>query len=502
MGLSKRMVIRNCRSLALIGLIACASSINCQLPDDMQRELNQNLEQQARLQALRHQQLHMQRLKSLQQPKSSNPLTNRQQTQPYDPNNYSYEQVSPPVQYSYYQPFGDAAQPPAALQQHQMQPRQQQAVASQQAPNFDMNGMNFGPPTPVQLQAPALPIPQAQVSGQQNQQPNPLTEADFRDITEGQNYGEQANNKPQQKQNLERADQTDEQLAAMGLGSLPGASNQPASGSLNQGPNQGFDFDSFGLNQRPQQQRKVNRAQVGDDDDGSDNLSQMFGGNANIQQPTQQLQQQQPQRYSDFDFGNDESSQAPSEAARSSRSNDGSTSNNQSAPASLQSLLGANFPGLIPGGGTSPAMEAISRGSVDPQRQNMDSGVTRIADLGDRSDEFSGADLGGFEQPAPRKSDQDFNFASAAAEPQPSVVPYPDGAPQPMGALLTLAQPQSLSQKRYNALPDKGTYTSYPAYEQRSPGDPRQLVRAVVATTPRARPPGLGRYGWVGNGNY
>lgn len=460
-------------------LLHNSSKASCQLPDDMQRELNENLEQQARLQALRHQQ----QLAAQQQAalNKNAQLQSRQAPQPaHDPNNYSYEQVSPPVQYSYFQPFGDAA-PKQQLIASQLPARARTGQAplkvqsgAQVAPGFDLNSLNLDAPLQQpQLQsrtspvpAPMLPLPQAQTASQ------PLSEADFGDITGGHNYGaspasdfglSQASNN---NNNQRRADGTDAQLAEFGL----------TGNNANEFP---------GLEQR----------------------------SADFARPQQLPQQSAPQEFNFFE--NDE--QSPQRGAQQRRFDgfDDSFAASQAqphqagqqkaqTPASLTSLLGTNFPGLA-NGGASPAMQSLARSSADPQAQRQDDNAMDIADLGERSDEFSGADLGGFEQPSPQQGDKDFSLASGnagdisseAASEQPSVVPYPDGAPQPVGTLWALTQPQSLSQKRYSALIDKGTYHEYPAYARDELDSARSAVRAVVARTPHPRAPGPGRYAWI-----
>lgn len=415
-------------------------------------------------------------------------------------------------EYSYYQPFGDAAQPPPPPPPPVPLPQVRQPAASQQAANFDLNNLNFDIPQQTEPQAaplqhlrpisssfsgagslPALPVPDARTGGQPQEQAKtqPLTEADFRDITEGGNYGAGG---PEfgiagGAQPARRLDNTDAQLSAMGLGSGPetGRSNGgPTGGGLDGFPDFGAAFGGGGEPQQQQQQMPM-----------FDLGRQGGGGSA---------------PGSDFDFASQPSSQGGSGPA------------SVGPPGSLQTLLGTSFPGLgggQPGGsvgqGADPSamgLNEFARGGIDPQAQRNDDGAMDIADLGDRSDQFSGADVGAFEQPTPSPQDSDFNyggspggsgggsqdgdpFAFAADEQQPAVVPYPDGALQPVGTLWALTQPQSILQARYNPLPDKGTYQSYPAYEQDDGTDPREAVRAVVAATPAAGAPGPGRAGWV-----
>lgn len=492
----------------LILILAGLVQVSCQLPDDIQRELNQNLAEQARIQAMR--QKHQQQIQ--------NRVGNQHQKSPvakgqtHDPNNYSYQQVSPPIQYSYYQPYGDAAQPasnPNPSSSPNPNQRSSSAQAAQNPVNFDLNNLNFDlpqpqaqvaaarQPEPAQQQqytpsftgAGGLPVlkpigqpeagfappgaaplaPQARV-----QQGPPLTEADFKDITGGENYGAPGSSDfglggsgsggGNGNGNQRAGSDTDEQLREFGMPvERPASANRRTQSSSPMGVP---DFGAFGslADANPNQRQSGPR---GGDSDGFGNLEGLAGdrGQGGV-----------PSGSSDFDFAGQPSS---------ARADQTSGTSAGGAPGSLQSLLGASFPGLGGGGA-----DGFARGSSNPQQQRQDDGSMDIADLGDKSDQFSGADLGGFEQPSPQ-SDQDFNYAAPSNQ-QPSSVPYPDGNPQPVGTLWALTQPQSLSQTRYNPLPDKGTYHDYPAYQ--SGGQASNSVSQVVDSTPAARRPGPGRY--------
>lgn len=489
--------------VATILLVGVSSLVKCQLPDDIQRELNQNLAEQARIQAMRAQ--HQQQIKNrMAGSGGAKPATGTG----HDPNNYSYQQVSPPIQYSYYQPFGDAAKTP-----EQSVGGGQTSQASNKGPpiNFDLNNMNFDMPTPQaqvsgQLQprqmtpsftgVGGLPImkpvsasagqvpqgntplaPQAQV-----QQGPPLTEADFRDITGGENYGAPGGNEfgmsptssssPNARSSGD-AD-TDSQLREFGM---PDSGNGRASSPE---PQQGLD-----------QQQQVNMADFGP-----------FGSMAGMGAPARRSQ---PNMGDSFGFGNldgsGESGSSPGSTGNefdftgqpsSNRADQTQASSGGGAPGSLQSLLGSSFPGL--GGGASPDLGGFDGfgQSAEPRQPargqaRTDDTTLGMANLGqDNQDQMSG----GFDQPG-SGGEQDFNFAAASNQ-QPSSVPYPDGAPQPVGTLLALTQPQTLTQARYNPLPDKGTYQDYPAYAE---SGHELTVREVVDATPRARAPGIGRYG-------
>lgn len=492
-------------------LILCwlVLQVACQLPDDIQRELNQNLAEQARIQAMREQ--HKNQLQS----RAAGPA---QQARPqqHDPNNYSYQQVSPPIQYSYYQPYGDAAKPQTG---QSVAGGGQPAASVAQGPpmNLDLNNLNFDLPSQPAQQAAqprssgrqqqqhytpsftgvgGLPVlqpvgganaasnsadsyapagqaplaPQAQV-----QQGPPLTEADFKDITGGENYGAPGGNdfglgEAANTRNGDNSANTDAQLREFGLpAEQPSAaarrSSAPQTSVPDFGTFGGNDFGQASGNQRPA--RASTADNNGLDFEGLENLA---GGGATPRSGSGRQ---------DFDF-----------ASQPSSANGDQIATAGGAPGSLQSLLGAGFPGL---GGGSSNLDGFAGAGNNPQRptrqQPLDDRALDIADLGEKSDQFSGADLGGFEQPSAR-NDQDFNYAAAASQ-QPSVVPYPDGNPQPVGTLWALSQPQALTQARYNPLPDKGTYIGYPAYEAASEA---ASVSEVVDRTPRARRPGPGRY--------
>lgn len=488
-------------ALLLLAMLI-SQQVSAQLPEDMQRELNQNLAEQARIQAMRQQ--HQKQIQNRAGGQQANPSKPN-----HDPNNYSYQQVSPPIQYSYYQPFGDAAQPAAGNQQQNPGPTQR----SDQAANFDLNNMNFDLPQPqaqvgrspavnqqltpsftgvgglpvmrpvaASANQPLTPVGQLPLAPQaQVQQGPPLTEADFKDITGGENYGAPGNSDFGLGQASNggaagnRASDTDAQLREFGMpmegparpaqrqaGSNAGMGgmNIPDLGGFNPmsgaGPTQradngfGADFGDF--------------AGFGTGGRGGAN-SRPASGNGN-----------------EFDFASQPSGENNDQAASSVAGG---------APGSLQSLLGSSFPGLS-GGGSNSGLDGFAGPANNPQASNQrnDDNSLDIADLGEKSDQFSGADLGNFEQPNPQ-NDQDFNYAAASNQ-QPKSVPYPDGGVQPVGALLAVTQPQSLSQTRYNALPDKGTYQDYPAYL--NGGDEFNSVSEVVDNTPSARRPGVGRY--------
>lgn len=74
--------------------------VNSQLPDDIQRELNQNLAEQARQQHLQQQinQLQaQQRQLAAKQPVQQQPVASPRTASVQDPNNYSFNQVAPPI---------------------------------------------------------------------------------------------------------------------------------------------------------------------------------------------------------------------------------------------------------------------------------------------------------------------------------------------------------------------------------------------------------------------
>lgn len=543
--------------LAASSGLLLSRTVNGQLPDDIQRELNQNLAEQARIQAIQAQQQQQQRLQQTRPgARSAAPSSASAGPQKHDPNNYSYQQVSPPIQYSYYQPFGDAAGAEQPQQQQQQQSQQQakrrQSGQVQPQPiNIDLNNLNFDLPqpqaqvssasasaapatsrygqqqqyTPSFTGAGGLPVlkpiassnpydaatpvgtpplaPQARV-----QQGPPLSEADFRDITGGENYGApgggtdfglgdatSAASGSNQPQSRNAADSTDVQLREFGL-----PADQPAQHNNNNNNNRRLDSSMAGMNipdfggfnpigvgaGQQQQQRQSQQRAAADNNDFADfgNLAAGSGnGDANSGGS--------PAGGSgggagEFDFAGQPSSR------QSGGVDQAASTVNGGAPGSLQSLLGSGFPGLGGGNGNS-GLDEFARANNNPQASNQrtDDGAMDVADLGEKADGFSGADLGGFEQPSPQ-SDRDFNYGAASNQ-QPKSVPYPDSNPQPVGTLWALTQPQSLSQTRYNALPDKGTYQDYPAYA--SGGNDFGAVSAVVDETPKARRAGPGRYG-------
>lgn len=485
---------------------------HCQLPDDIQRELNQNLAEQARIQAIRD--------RHQSQIRSRAGSTGTASPGKHDPNNYSYQQVSPPIQYSYYQPFGDAAAPgqePAAVS------RSTGSKGGAPTPiNIDLNNLNFelptpqaqvGPPsqarhlTPSFTGAGGLPIMKPLASGPSSspndlsnqlsagnaplapqarvQQGPPLTEADFKDITGGENYGAPAGNDFGMgvSSSPDAGTDADAQLRAFGMPGQAGTSGRRSQQLDQQQQMNIADFGAFGpaagMGARQSQPRAANNMP---DSFGFDNLDGPAGG-AGMSGPAGM-----GSTGGDFDFASQPSSNRADQAQATLRSG---------APGSLQSLLGSSFPGL--GGGQTGDLGGLDGFAqlADPQQSSSDKAQMRnddssldIANLGDKSDQFSGANLGGFEQPSPQ-NDQDFNYAAASNQ-QPSSVPYPDGNPQPVGTLIALTQPQTLSQTRYNALPDKGTYQDYPAYTDSVAWI---SVSDVVDETPRARAPGIGRYG-------
>lgn len=517
--------------ILLEATISCLSGVLGQLPDDIQRELNQNLAEQARIQAMRQQ--HQQQIANRASAGQANSSNSNKQTQnqpPHDPNNYSYQQVSPPIQYSYYQPYGDAAAQPNGAQNQQTQNNGKQTAAAPPI-NFDLNNLNFDLPQPqaqAQTASPqqqqltpsftgagGLPVlkpiansanvgdnsyapagnaplaPQARV-----QQGPPLSEADFKDITGGDNYsapggsdfglGSASGGGGNGNRRNSNGD-TDAQLREFGMPSGGGDQSTAQDRRSDNSQMNIPDFGAFGpiggasnLNGGNQQARSQPRM----DEFGLENLANgggMQGGNTN------QNNGAGGPAGTEFDFA----------GQPSSRGDQAASTMNGGAPGSLQSLLGSGFPGL--GGNSQSGLDDFARGGNNPQQsisgqngqQRADDGALDIANLGDKSDQFSGADLGGFEQPTPQ-NDQDFNYASSSNQ-QPKTVPYPDSNPQPVGTLWALTQPQSLSQTRYNAQVDRGTYQDYPAY--RGPGNDFEAVREVVDSTPRARAAAPGSYG-------
>lgn len=510
--------------ILLEATLSCFSGALGQLPDDIQRELNQNLAEQAKIQAMRQQ--HQQQIAN--RASGSQARNNQQSQPPHDPNNYSYQQISPPIQYSYYQPYGDAAAQPNNGQNQQQAPMNSGKQAATPAANFDLNNLNFDMPQPQAQAQTALPqqqqhytpsftgtgglpvlkpianpanvadnsyapagsaplAPQARV-----QQGPPLSEADFKDITGGENYGAPgesdfglgAASGDGNRRSSNSGGDTDAQLREFGL---PGGSDTQNSGS----PDRRFDnsnqmnipdFGAFGPLGVSGARNQARQSQPRADEFGIENLANGAGmqGNAN-----QNNGAGGPSSGTDFDFAGQPSSRGDQAASTVSGG----------APGSLQSLLGSGFPGL--GGNSQSGLDDFARGGNNPQlsgqngRQRADDGALDVANLGDKSDQFSGADFGGFEQPTPQ-DDQDFNYASPSNQ-QPKTVPYPDSNPQPVGTLWALTQPQSLSQTRYNAQVDRGTYQDYPAYQ--GPGNDFEAVREVVDHTPRARAAGPGRYG-------
>lgn len=486
---------------------------SAQLPDDIQRELNQNLAEQARIQAMRAQ--HQNQIKN--RVGATGPASHNGAK--HDPNNYSYQQVSPPIQYSYYQPFGDAAAPA----QQQQPSVSTGANSAQQAPiNIDLNNLNFDLPTPqaqtaaqpqgrhmtpsftgagglpimkpMAASSPVAPIelssqvpagstplaPQARV-----QQGPPLTEADFKDITGSENYGAPGGSDfgMGSSSSPDGGAETDAQLREFGMPSSGGSAGRRSSQPQQLDQQQQMNIPDFGAFGSMDGGGSSRRAQPA-----SSTMADTFGfGNLDPPAGGSGMSGSNPTG-GDFDFA----SQPSSNRADQTQANMGG-----GAPGSLQSLLGSSFPGLAGSqSGDLGGLDGFGQ-SAEPQQSSARQGQSRANDgsldmtnLDDRSDQFSGANLGGFEQPS-QQNDQDFNYAAASSQ-QPSSVPYPDGSPQPVGTLLALTQPESLSQARYNALPDKGTYQDYPAYaDAPSPAS----VADVVDETPRARAPGPGRYG-------
>jgi len=515
----------------------------------MQRELNQNLAEQARIQAMRAK--HQQQMQARAAPVAPS----SGQKQPFDPNNYSFQQVSPPIQYSYYQPYGDAVQ----------QPQQQAQKAAQNQPpvqpiNIDLNNLNFDLPTPQaaptgssqsagtgqqqaqqQQQQPqlvpsftgagGLPVmqPPAAVSSQdqsvpmgqaplapqaQKAQGPPLTEADFRDITGGENYGAPGGadfglasagaDGPQPMgagaSGAQQPDNTEAQLREFGMGDSLNQQNGLRKANRRQDLG-GFDFgglDAVGLgNSGGSAGRRGGGGARRPQSTNPFNMDFFSGGNSGG------LQQSRRRQPNDFDFASQ-----PSSDQASSQGGAGA-----SAPGSLQALLGGGFPGL--GNGRDPSnmgLESLAgglgeNGGAQQDQQRADDGLNlgnlagaaggpdgRAEGMADLGDMGGLGGLGDGQQPDQEQGQdgQEFGLAAAAAAPQPKSVPYPDGGPQFVGTLWALGQPQSLTQTRYNPLPDKGTYQDYPAY--RSGGNHFEAVRELVDSTPAARPPGPGRY--------
>lgn len=470
-----------------------------QLPDDIQSELEASLREQAKIQAMRDQQQQRSAKGSSQQQQNNQASqVNPQNQKPFDPNNFSFQQVSPPVQYSYYQPYGDAA----AIQPNQNQNQPAGAQNGQPKMDFNIDTLNFELPKPEARTAadssPGVNSPQFTGVGglpvgnaplpPQAQQSKPLTEADFKDITGGENYGAPGGD-----------DFGLGTAMAGGRGRPNSRSGSDSSSGMNElgdfNPFQGQnrqqnvpDFGAFGFDGSGRQNRGARRGQPGNEFAGFDGLgggggdsgSQSMGTNGND--------------------GFDSFASQPQGDSASANPGGG-------APGSLQSLLGSGFPGLAGeegGSGWDPMASGNGRnGGQQSAGNNLDQvtgvnggggddvGSMDIADIGDKSDQFSGANLGSFEQPGPQ-NDQDFNLGAAASENQPKSVAYPDENPQFVGTLWALTQPQSLSQTRYNAQIDKGTYQDYPSYTVG--GNDRGWVSSVVDSTPAARSPGLGRY--------
>lgn len=512
----------NCRLLStFLATIIWLRFAVAQLPDDIQSELDASLREQARIQQMREQQQKLIRNRSdaNQQPANQHQHQQQQQQKPFDPNNYSFQQVSPPVQYSYYQPYGDAAQT-----SQQPQPSTPTSGTQQAQPKMDFNidTLNFELPKPEARVASGsgdsanprvvspqftgvggLPVGNAPLAPQAQQGP-PLTEADFKDITGGENYGAPAGDD-------------------FGIGSVAGNENRPAKPRSSSNPMNGGDMSDFNPFQGPKQQQNSNSRNTMDIPDfGSFGL----GGGGGQGNSLNHRRGSSNRRQQANDFGNLEAlaggpqsmgggggdgfdsfaSQPQGDQAAASGGGGGGADSN--APGSLQTLLGAGFPGLSAdqSGAAWDPMGSSKNGRSGSQQSSGDNfdqvtgvngaggddvGSLDIADLGDKSDQFSGANLGTFEQPGPQ-NDQDFNLGAAASNNQPKSVPYPDENPQFVGTLWALTQPQSMSQTRYNAQIDKGTYQDYPAYHVGDNDFGR--VSGVVDATPKARAPGAGRY--------
>lgn len=505
-----------------------------QLPDDIQRELNDGLAEQAKLQAIREQQQLLRARQAGAAGRSAGP-SNRLALatpthagqQPADPNNYSFQQVSPPVQYSYFQPYGDtgalgagAGQPQAGQQQHQ-----QQQVAAKPMPkmDFDLNNLSFELPKPQARQAQSqadgsgynddqspqqpsrapqfvgvaglplmeagnsAPPPAPQARAAAGPQAQPLTEADFRDITGGENYG------------------------APGGGSndfgLGGGSSGPSSrgGGIMDDPFGGAGFGLAGQGANPNQRRaNNNNLESSLEALAGDGPARAMGGQNNNNNNNNDANEfdfaSQPSRLSNQDDAPSQLDQTGGEdgqvggQADATGARSGSSSSSGAPPSSLESLLGGGFPGLSGSPSRSSWQNQLQQQPERAPRPRQDPTGMDMADLGERADGFAGADLGGFGQPQqPAGGEQDFQLAGAAASPQPSSVPYPDAGPQFVGTLLAVTQPQSLSQTRYSPLPDHGSFQDYPGYQ--AGGNNFDLVAGVVDATPRARRAAPGRYG-------
>lgn len=511
----------NVHMSSLIALLLLALQVfklvKCQLPDDIQSELDASLREQARIQAMRDQQQKLIRNRadhgSTNQHHRSQKLMNSQQQQkPFDPNNYSFQQVSPPVQYSYYQPFGDAANTGSSQQNQQDGTSASQSQKPNAKMDFNIDTLNFELPKPEarvageSSQRPVspqftgvggLPVGNAPLPPQAQQAGPPLSEADFKDITGGENYGAPAGDDFGLSNAMGSGSGRTQPASSRSssVGDFPGGDFNPfqenntprqqtnyRSGNSDPGMSMP-DFGSFGLGASNQNRRGGRRQQsIGDGGNDFGNFDQSMGGNGGNE-------------------GFDSFSSQPSgdRASTSSASSDGGSG----APASLQTLLGSGFPGLTGGSGSWDPM-ASGGNSRKSAADNLDQvtgvnggggddvGSMDIADLGEKSDQFSGANLGTFEQPGPQ-NDQDFGLGAAASDQQPKSVPYPDGNPQFVGTLWALSQPQSMTQTRYASQIDKGTYQEYPSYS--IGGNDSDRVSQVVDSTPKARAPAPGRYG-------
>lgn len=539
--------------LCLCHLVIWVSLVAAQLPNDMERELNQNLAEQARLQAIRAR--HQQQIAARHGAVTARPAATQKPA--IDPNNYSFQQVSPPIQYSYYQPYGDLAPKDpskvSGLERQQPQARAGQAAAPTPQINIDLNNLN--------IDIPNLPTPQAQTAGQsaaaphyraqrrqfngagalgvpqmqpvaaaqqapdsfaplqpqaqtsagagqpQIQQGPPLTEADFKDITGGENYGA-----PQGSDfgtpasagggGADNPDPASEPRAGQDEFGMPqgaGQVDQDQGQDQQAAPKQRQDnsmggmlpdfgnFNPMGAAVMSQQQQPIRRGGGSGFDPFS--AAGMGGGlpfGNEIGNIGSAMGGQTPRRQSrpagDFDFASQPSSQGDATASQ--------PGGRSGAPGSLQSLLGGSFPGLSSGPVGNMGLDMLTRGTgggEDPASQSRSGGGDDVGGL-DLAD--MGVDFDGSQQPA--QGEQDFNLAAAAAEQQPKTVLYPDGSPQFVGTVWALSQPQSMTQTRYNVLPDHGTYQDYPAYQ--SGGNDFGAVRGVVDGTPRARDAGPGRY--------
>lgn len=402
----------------------------------------------------------------------------------------------------------DMPPPPPAASTAQLQPQQQISSRSSpisQSPQFTgVAGLPIGGATSASNQSPSSPGGAPPLPQPQAQQGPPLTEADFKDITGGENYGAPAgddfglgqaqqmgpaNSRPSSKSRSSDDMPDLSEFGGPSLGNSGKGAQKRGSGQANNGMNVP-DFGAFGMLGNNNGNNRADNSNPFGNSNGFDDLAQ---------------QQQQPDSSQGDNFDSF-ASQPRGDQATTNAGAGGAPNGASGAPSSLQSLLGNSFPGLASGSGAWDPMNAGNNNNNGQSRSSQSNNPLELGDMSDQAGDSAQYDqpeqigMGGggggntgdpSEQQGGGSGDfPDFNFASAAAEEKPV---YKDADPQFVGTVLALSQPQSLSSTRYNTQIDKGTYQDYPMYSWG--GNDFSQVARVVSATPTARAAAAGRYG-------